>query len=238
MDVNRLKLLARLSTELTISPGDRAFLEDVLKRLMAALRAEQVALILRLYSAEDVHAQAVRTRLNEASLTIRQQIVEQTIQSNQPALGIEAPKTSLAGGRSVMCVPLCHVQQGVIGALYADHQDVKRPFTPDDLDFLTVCGNLFGLSLVPVNALPHPVGFVSHPLPAIRGLGDLIGDSRAMRKVYDAIRKAARAADGVLIQGETGTGKELAARAIHGLSPRKDGLFRGQNCAALTDALL
>jgi len=69
-------------------------------------------------------------------------------------------------------------------------------------------------------------------------LDALVGDSRAMAKVKDVIQRAAAAPGTVLITGETGTGKELAARAIHAGSPRAAKAFVAVNCAALTDSLL
>ncbi len=66
----------------------------------------------------------------------------------------------------------------------------------------------------------------------------LIGASPAMAQVKDWIRRAAPAPGTVLITGETGTGKELAARAIHAGSPRCDRPFVALNCAALTESLL
>jgi DNA-binding NtrC family response regulator len=69
-------------------------------------------------------------------------------------------------------------------------------------------------------------------------LDALVGESRAMAKVKDLIQRAAAAPGTVLITGETGTGKELAARAIHAGSPRAQKAFVAVNCAALTDSLL
>ena len=66
----------------------------------------------------------------------------------------------------------------------------------------------------------------------------LIGASPAMTQVKELIRRAAPAAGTVLITGETGTGKELAARAIHAGSSRADRPFVALNCAALTESLL
>jgi two-component system response regulator HydG len=66
----------------------------------------------------------------------------------------------------------------------------------------------------------------------------LIGESRAMTKVKDLIQRAGAAEGTVLITGETGTGKELAARATHAGSPRAQRAFVAVNCAALTESLL
>ncbi|MBA2603018.1 MAG: sigma-54-dependent Fis family transcriptional regulator [Acidobacteria bacterium] len=66
----------------------------------------------------------------------------------------------------------------------------------------------------------------------------LIGASPQMQRVRDLITRAGSASGTVLITGETGTGKELVARAIHGASPRRANGFVALNCAALTESLL
>jgi transcriptional regulator with GAF, ATPase, and Fis domain len=67
---------------------------------------------------------------------------------------------------------------------------------------------------------------------------ELVGETVAMRGVYEQIRRVANADCTVLVCGETGTGKELAARAIHENSPRARRPFVTVNCAALTEPLL
>jgi PAS domain S-box-containing protein len=67
---------------------------------------------------------------------------------------------------------------------------------------------------------------------------DLLGKSKAMHQVYQQIRDLSQVDSTVLIEGETGTGKELAARAIHASSHRKDKPFIAVNCAGLTESLL
>ena len=67
---------------------------------------------------------------------------------------------------------------------------------------------------------------------------DIIGSSECMVEMYDLIGKVAPTATTVLITGETGTGKELFARAIHRNSPRKDNPFIKINCAAIAENLL
>ena len=70
------------------------------------------------------------------------------------------------------------------------------------------------------------------------GSGEIKGDSPAIKKVLELINLAAPAETTVLITGASGTGKELAARAIHSLSPRKEGRFVAVNCAAMPENLL
>ncbi|MFH1231000.1 MAG: sigma 54-interacting transcriptional regulator, partial [Planctomycetota bacterium] len=67
---------------------------------------------------------------------------------------------------------------------------------------------------------------------------NIIGRSKPMREVYKLLDKAITVNYPVVIQGETGTGKELVARAIHYNSPRKDKPFITQNCASLSETLL
>ena len=67
---------------------------------------------------------------------------------------------------------------------------------------------------------------------------NLVGSSPSMMQVYQLVRDIARVEATVLIEGETGTGKELIARAIHFSSARKKGPFIAANCAGFTDSLL
>ncbi len=68
-------------------------------------------------------------------------------------------------------------------------------------------------------------------------LGDIVGKSPAMQKVYDLILKASASDVGVAIYGESGTGKELIARSIHQMSARSDKAFVPVNCGAIPETL-
>ncbi|HOM49280.1 MAG TPA: sigma 54-interacting transcriptional regulator, partial [Candidatus Hydrogenedentes bacterium] len=69
-------------------------------------------------------------------------------------------------------------------------------------------------------------------------LGDMVSRSAAMEKLFQMLPQVAASEVPVVIEGETGTGKELLARAIHDLSGRHKGPFLGINCGALPDTLL
>lgn len=75
------------------------------------------------------------------------------------------------------------------------------------------------------------------PEPPSMGEG-FVGESDAMTEVFELINRAARSEATVLVRGETGTGKELVARAIHERSPRADGPFVKVHCAGLPETLL
>src|SRR5262249_15525530 len=68
--------------------------------------------------------------------------------------------------------------------------------------------------------------------------GEIVGDSAALRQVLKQVETVAPTGSTVLIRGETGTGKELIARALHHLSPRRQHTFIKMNCAAIPAGLL
>ncbi len=80
--------------------------------------------------------------------------------------------------------------------------------------------------------------FLREQAREVRGFGGLIGASAAMLPVFELLQQVAPTKSAVLITGETGTGKELVARAVHDLSPRQSKLFVPLNCAAIPSELL
>ncbi len=79
---------------------------------------------------------------------------------------------------------------------------------------------------------------LKHQLAESGGLGDLIGRSEQMRHLFGLIRMVAESDASVVIEGETGTGKELVARTIHQESERARQTFLAVNCGALPEGLL
>ncbi|MFO0547769.1 MAG: sigma 54-interacting transcriptional regulator [Polyangiaceae bacterium] len=97
-------------------------------------------------------------------------------------------------------------------------------------------------NLVRIGATTLRVELTSEPveieLAPYQRLGELVGASPAMRHVYAIIERVAPTQSTVLIQGETGTGKELVARAIHERSSRRDKRFLAIDCGAIPDHLV
>ena len=108
---------------------------------------------------------------------------------------------------------------------------VQKPFLRDELLMRVK-------SAAERRQLARQVDLLQRQIRGSSPLDTLIGDSDAMGKVKDLIGRAAAAPGTVLVTGETGTGKELVARAIHAASPRAARAFVALNCAALTDSLL
>jgi len=77
-----------------------------------------------------------------------------------------------------------------------------------------------------------------HEVEARYSFDGIIGGSPAMQRVFDVMSKVAETDATVLLTGETGTGKDVVAKTIHYVGPRKEGRFVAQNCGALPDTLL
>jgi two-component system, NtrC family, response regulator HydG len=108
---------------------------------------------------------------------------------------------------------------------------VQKPFFRDEL-LMRV------RSAVDRRQLARQVDLLQRQIQPSASLEALVGESKVMAKVKDLIQRAAAAPGTVLVTGETGTGKELAARAIHAGSSRASRAFVPVNCAALTESLL
>jgi DNA-binding NtrC family response regulator len=76
------------------------------------------------------------------------------------------------------------------------------------------------------------------PPSQARRFGELVGESLAMREVFAVLERVAGSDATLLVEGETGTGKELVARAVHDASARRRGAFVAVDCGALPEALL
>lgn len=124
--------------------------------------------------------------------------------------------------RSVMCVPLGDPRRGVI---YLDNRSA-RPFTAADLEFLTAAARY--ASLVLERAEEHlktaeALALSGERLELLQGellRHEIVGAAPALLRAYDALRRFARSGARVLLRGETGTGKELFARAYAANSSR------------------
>jgi len=108
---------------------------------------------------------------------------------------------------------------------------------------LSVSGEQIGVvvALVDVTAIKQARGEIRRLTAEVARsgrFGGLVGSSEPMRQLYEAIELVAETDAGVVIEGETGTGKELVARLIHGRGPRRDKPMLAVNCGALAETLL
>lgn len=147
-------------------------------------------------------------------------------------------------GFSFICVPIV-VGSEVVGTLSADREYDASADLDQDQKILTIVSSMIAQS-VKLRHIMEERSFIleSENERLRRELKDrfrpanIIGNSREMQIVYDAIAQVSKSPATVLIQGETGTGKELVAHAIHYNSDRADQPFVKVHCAALAENLI
>jgi transcriptional regulator with GAF, ATPase, and Fis domain len=143
---------------------------------------------------------------------------------------------SIGDVRSLMCVPIA-VRQTSLGAIYLVSPQ-RAAFDDEHLQLVTAMARIAAIAIENVRHVAA-LERETERLHADLGLShNIVGESPPMQRAYERLARLARADTTALIIGETGTGKELAARAIHANSVRARRPFVAINCAALTDTLL
>jgi formate hydrogenlyase transcriptional activator len=191
----------------------------------------------------------------------RQLALEQTISG--PAIREQVPKTLNstelqsqgsqianrilgAGIRTVRCVPLLS-SSGPLGALNVGSKQ-EQAFTPQDEELLNQIAAQLAIALDNARAyreiqalkerLAEEKLYLEGEITSELNFEEIIGDSPELKRVLAKARTVAPSGSTVLILGETGTGKELIARAIHRMSKRSNATFVKVNCAAIPTGLL
>jgi Nif-specific regulatory protein len=139
--------------------------------------------------------------------------------------------------RSAVCAPFLF-RDDVLGVLYLDNRASAGSFSKDDQMFLIALCHQAGVALgnarLHRRVLQENVWLENTLKPEFQ----ILGESEKMMKVFETIKKVAPTDITVLVQGETGTGKELVAKSIHALSPRREHPFVPVNCAAIPKELI
>jgi transcriptional regulator with GAF, ATPase, and Fis domain len=133
---------------------------------------------------------------------------------------------------SVLCVPLIY-QGNILGLIYIGNDSVANLFDQSTLEMMTIFASQITLllkSALHINKLEQEVD--------IKNNNSIIYASPVMTEIMDKIKKVAPTDVTVLLEGETGTGKEILAREIHNYSPRRNNPFVAVNCAAIPKDLL
>jgi Nif-specific regulatory protein len=149
--------------------------------------------------------------------------------------------------RNMLAAPLAS-HQGMIGLIEIVNRRHAPAFTDDDLKFLEAIAGSIAIAIENARfyakvrdseaCLRTEVGALRRDLAHHQGFADIVGSSEAMADVLRLMETAAASTITVLIQGETGTGKELIARGIHRASERNARPFLTLNCAAMPEPLM
>jgi formate hydrogenlyase transcriptional activator len=134
-----------------------------------------------------------------------------------------------------------------LGALAFGSKQIAA-YDTADLDFLQLVANQVALAVENALAfdeietlkdkLQQEKVYLEEEVRTEHNFGEIVGESAALRRVLKEVETVAPTASTVLIRGETGTGKDLVARALHALSPRREQTFVKLNCAAIPTGLL
>ncbi len=138
---------------------------------------------------------------------------------------------------SLIAIPMIFMKR-IQGVLYMDSGDSRVLFDDDHLQLTSAIAAIGAVALDSLRHLERLERGHSQLIENLLITHSMIGETDCMKKVYGLITKVAPVDSTVLISGETGTGKELAATAIHLNSPRCGKPFVAINCANLSDTLL
>jgi Nif-specific regulatory protein len=154
------------------------------------------------------------------------------------------PRSQRGTRESFICLPIV-LESKVVGALSVDIPFVDRETLDNHQRLLTIVGAFTAQALQINRMVMRGRKELIEELDQLRKnvldryqLENIIGESKPMLEVFKTVSQVAAARATILITGETGTGKELIAKAIHFNSERKDGPFIRVNCGALAGTLL
>jgi len=247
----RESLLKELTLVLSCTAGDR-LLQLALDAVIRLSRAERGYLLLERNGREQEIAAArnmqrgtvddpagkISRRIVSAVLDSRRSVRLDDALNNESFSGVESVKRLKL--LSILCVPIL-AGDDAIGAIYLENRKLTGVFTAEAeraaLDYARRIGTAIR-NAQRMQEMHDSRIAAQEKLPAEFDFDGVIGESPAFREVLRTVSVAARSEIPVLIEGESGTGKDLMARAIHRASPRRGAPFVGVNCAALPGALL
>lgn len=249
-DHQRLLLLYEVGKAISLHLEDSYhMMDEILSIALRTLDAERGFIAMVDENTGDLTCELVRDNtgdLESEKLEVSRTIIHKVLKDGVSILTANALKDSQFRDvksvkeysiRSAVCAPLLF-QDEVMGVVYLDNRVSAGSFSEDDMMFLTALCHQAGIGLR--NAWLHRQVVQENIRleKALRPKFQVVGQSEKMQKVFAAIKKVAPTELTVLIQGDTGTGKELVAQAIHSLSPRRDQPFIPVNCAAMPKELI
>jgi Nif-specific regulatory protein len=246
--VRDLNVLLDFSRTLNSVRGLACLQEKALDAVLAAVPADRAAILLTEDGTEGFSSIIGRDRRLGPNQPIHasQTILNNVLKDSVAVLSSDVQRDdayreaeSLLERRvhSVMAVPL-EVRGAVLGVMYLEASSPGSRFDSDLLQLVTTLGNITALAIENARHLERLDGENRRLHEELNIHHSMVGESKAMREVYEFVSRVAGRDSTVLICGESGTGKELVARAVHVNSARKDKPFVAINCAAITETLL
>jgi len=245
-----LKEISALGQEIMTIRDNRELVLRILSAINQLTGAERGAIFLVADAGQSpgIRLEAARNLTEEhvgrPGFSSSMEIIRQTIaSSNGRIVKLDAQD----GIRSCFCVPMV-LTGNVVGALYHDSHYFDCSVEEDDLDVLTFLAGEAAIALDNARAyerirqlnrqlMDEKQYYEEKDLSQFQ-FRNFVGKSPAMQRVFGQIRQVAAQDTIVLIQGETGVGKELVARTIQRESHRKDNPFISADCSAFSETLI
>ncbi|MGA8153569.1 MAG: sigma 54-interacting transcriptional regulator [Terriglobales bacterium] len=258
----RLEALLEVSTTLVSSfdvqrvfPAISGFIRRVFRQDYASLAIhDEEAHCLRLYALDTLLADGLIGA--ETKLSLKENGIVKAFQEREIKIFSRADLAQIHSSfvdrmlaleiQSLCCIPLV-TPQGTIGTLNLASTEAAA-FLPQDGNFLKQVATQVAMALDNARAyreiatltekLKKEKLYLEDEIRSELNFEEIVGESPALKQVLGQVNTVARSDATVLILGETGTGKELIARAIHRMSARKEASFIKLNCAAIPTGLL
>src|SRR5271155_4692526 len=256
----RLELLLNLTTKITSSLDLREVLRAIAANIREVIQGDAVTVALpdtpsekfRVFAVDFPHGKGV---IKEELLVTPSAAVKKAMDTLKPVvfdmrdneLAPEASGAAAAEGIKAACnIPL--VNRGRALGILSILRITETSFTPEDVDFLSRASGQIAIAVENALAyreiselkdkLAQEKVYLEEEFRSEMGFEQIIGNSSALKHVLQLVETVAPSDSTVLLLGETGTGKELIARAIHDRSRRKQRTLVKLNCAAIPTGLL
>jgi formate hydrogenlyase transcriptional activator len=256
----RLELLLNLTSRITSSLDLREVLREIAANIREVIKTDAVAVSLsdaasgklRVFAIDFPHSKGiVKEELlvppssgHRKAMDSLKPVVIDTRRDELPA---ELSHMAAAEGIKAVCIiPLVNRGRGL--GLLAIFRTTDAQFLSEDVDFLSRASGQIAIAVENALAyreiselkdkLAQEKLYLEEEFRSEMGFHEIIGNSPALRHVLQLVETVAPSDSNVLLLGETGTGKELIARAIHDRSRRKQRTFVKLNCAAIPTGLL
>ncbi len=258
---DQLQLLLNLTNRITSNLELRDLLRAIAANIREVIRADAVTIVLpdagsekfRVLAMDFPHGKGV---VKEELLVTPSAAVKKALDTLKPVvvdmrerneLTSEASDIVAAEGIKTFCnIPLA--TRGRALGILSILRTTETPFSPGDVDFLSRASGQIAIAIENALAyreisqlkdkLAQEKLYLEEEIRSEMNFENIIGNSPALRNVLELVETVAPSDSTVLLLGETGTGKELIARAIHDRSRRKDRTFVKLNCAAIPTGLL
>ena len=258
---DRLQLLLNLTNRITSNLNFRELLRLIAANIREVMQCDAVAVSLvdaaagtsRLYVLDFPQGKGIIKEervltIAGASRRVLESLKPAVVNKTDPS---EVPpeiydEVVAEGLKSTCLIPL--INRGRALAILTIARTTESPFTPYDVDFLTQASGQIAIAIENALAyreisqlkdkLAQEKLYLEEEIRSEMNFENIIGNSPALKHVLELVETVATSDSTVLLLGETGTGKELIARAIHDRSRRKERTFVKLNCAAIPTGLL